>query len=52
MFLLPTGMLIGKAGIRAAGNGPISVTREWSGTITNTPRNGTGGLRARIDGGA
>ena len=50
MFLLPTGTLISQAGITASGNAPVSVSRQWSGVITDTPRNQTGatGLRAKI----
>lgn len=47
MFLLPTGTLISSGGILASGNGTVGVTRQWQGTITNTPTSGSAFLRAR-----
>lgn len=40
LLMLPTGTLVGTAGIRA-GRGPLSITREFYGAITDTPKQGT-----------
>lgn len=41
LLMLPTGTLVGTAGI-AARRGPLSITREFYGTITDTPKQGIG----------
>ena len=48
LFLLPTGTLVSQGGISSSGNGTVSISRRWHGTITNAPSNGATGLKALI----